>query len=168
MTRARGLCALTLLAAAAGCSQPKPVSDDFDGKPWETQKALLPAYPKEGNLIPFYVSPALPFAFFVDPASLSFGQEGVVRFALMARSLSGATNVSYEGIRCETYERKVYAFGGSDGTWTQARNSQWIPFARIQANQHATLADDFFCTAERGVRTPEDVSRALARGNRPG
>jgi CNP1-like family protein len=167
LTRARVLCALALLAAATGCSQPRPLSDDFDSKPWETQKALLPSYPKDGNLIRFYVGPALPFAFFVDPASVGFGQDGVVRFTLIARSTSAATNVSYEGIRCATYERKVYAYGRSDGSWTQARNSQWIPMTRVQANQHAALADDFFCTAERGVRAPEEVSRTLARGNQP-
>jgi hypothetical protein len=167
VTRARGLCALALLAAATGCSQPKPLSDDFDAKPWEAQKALLPAYPKEGNLTPFYVSPALPFAFFVDRASLNFGQDGVVRFALIARSTSAAANVSYEGIRCTTYERKVYAYGRSDETWTQARNSQWIPMTRLQANQHAALADDFFCTDARRARTPEEALQALARGNQP-
>jgi CNP1-like family protein len=166
LTRARGLCALALLAAATGCSQPGPVSDDFDGKPWESQKALLPPYPKDANLIRFYVGPPLPFAFFVDPASVAVGRDGVARFALVARSTSGATNASYEGIRCETYERKVYAYGRSDESWTQARNSHWIPMTRLQANPHAALADDFFCS-ERRIRSAEEALQALARGNQP-
>jgi len=157
---------LALLAAATGCSEPRPLSDDFDGKTWETQKALLPAYPKDANLIRFYVGPPLPFAFFVDPGSVSVSPDGVARFALVARSTSGATNVSYESIRCATYERKVYAYGRSDGTWVQARNSQWIPITRLQANQHAALADDFFCS-ERRIRTAEEALQGLARGNQP-
>jgi hypothetical protein len=69
-------------------------------------------------------------------------------------------NVSYESIRCETYERRLYALGRSDGTWSQARSSKWVPIAGAQ---YATLADDFFC-AERGqARAAEDVVDLLKR-----
>lgn len=166
MTRSRGLCALALLAVAA-CTQPQRLpEDDLQGKPWETQKALLPPYPKEGNLLPFYVSPSRPFAFLIDSASVSVGQDGIVRYTLVARSPSGATNVSYEGIRCETYETRTYAFGRLDGSWRQARNQEWSSYSRYQTDQHLVLADDFFCTA-RGTKTAEEAVRALARGNQP-
>ena len=167
MTSWRGLCALAVLTFAAGCAQPRqPAGEDLDGKPWESQKALLPSYPKEGSLAAFYVSPATPFAFFVDVASVSIGQGGVVRYTVIARSPSGATNISFEAIRCDTYERKVYAFARADGTWVQARNSQWLPIGRRQANQQQALADDFFC-APRRVQTTEEALQALARGNWP-
>jgi hypothetical protein len=163
----RGLCALALAALPIGCAQPQLLPDDLDGKPWEVQKALLPPYPKEGNWIPFYVGPARPFAFFVDSVSVTVWRGGVVRYTLIARSPSAATNVSYESIRCDTYERKIYAFGRDDGTWAQARNSEWLPIDRSQANQQQSLADDFFCSGRR-VQTPEEAVQALARGNRPG
>ena len=163
MTRSRGLWAFALAVIAAACSSPRPLADDLDGKPWETQKTLLPSYPKEGNLIPFNVGPAKPFAFFVDSASVSIGQGGVVRYTLIARSPSAATNVSYEAIRCETYERKVYAFGRSDGTWSQARNSEWVLIDRSQLNQQLALANDFFCSPRR-VQTSEEAVQALVRG----
>jgi len=161
------LCAL-LVVVATGCAQPKsPPADEFENKPWDEQKTLLPSYPKEGNLAPIYVSPAIPFAFFVDRDSVSVGPDGVVRYTLLARSFSAAVNVSHEGIRCQTGEYKVYAFGRSDGIWAQARNPQWLPIKRVQANQQAALADDFFCPVRGRLQTREDALRALARGNQP-
>lgn len=168
MTRSRALCALALIGCAAGCAgQPEsPPTDDLVAKPWEVQKALLPPYPKEGDLIPIYVGTARPFAFFVDRASVSVGQDGVVRYTLMARSLSGATNVSYEGLRCQTYESRIYAFGRSDGSWVQARNQQWSSYSRYQTDHHLILADEFFCSV-RGAKTAEEAVQALVRGNGP-
>jgi hypothetical protein len=157
---------LALVLFTTACAQPKlSTGDDLDGKLWEDQKASLPPYPKQGSLVPIYVSPAIPFAFFVDAVSVSVGQDGVVRYTLIARSASAVMNVSYEGMRCETYERKVYAFGRSDGTWSQARNSQWTPISSIQPNQHLTLAVDFFCSQR--VQNSEQALRALVRGNQP-
>ena len=166
MTVSRRFCVLAFVAAAACTGGPKPLpEDDLQGKPWEAQKALMPPHPKDANLLPFYVSPSRPFTFFIDSASVSVGQDGIVRYTVVARSSSGATNVSYEGIRCETYETKTYAFGRLDGTWMQARNQQWTSYSRYQTDQHLVLADDFFCTV-RGTKTAEEVVQALARGNR--
>jgi len=160
----RLLVVYALAAVAAGCAHPDPFTDDLDGKPWEIQATLLPPIPKDENLMPFYAGP-MPFAFFVDRASVSVGQDRVVRYTLIARSSSGGTNVSYEGIRCRSYERRVYAFGRSDGVWSQARNSQWGPILRLAADPQTALADDFFCSERGPVRTTEDAMRALARGN---
>lgn len=161
-----GLCALALAALAVACAQTQLLPDDFDGKPWEAQKVLLPPYPKEGNLIPFYVGPARPFAFFVDSASVSVWRGGVVRYTLIARSPSAAMNVSHEAIRCDTNERKVYAFGRDDGTWAQARNSEWLPIDRSQVNPQLSLTDGFFCSGRR-FQTSDEAVQALARGNQP-
>lgn len=165
MSRLRGLRAIALIAVAAGCAQPDRFSDELEGKSWEAEKALLPAYPKQENLVPFYVGRALPFSFFVDRASVTVGRDGVVRYTLVARSSSGATNVSYEGIRCQTYERRVYGFGRSDGTWSPASNSQWAPIDRLSTSPATSLADDFFCSERGYVKTTEDALRAMARGN---
>jgi hypothetical protein len=166
VTRARALCALVSVAIAAGCAQDAPLTDELEGKPWEAQKKLLPPPPKDASLIPFYVGPAIPFAFFVDRASVGVGQDGVVRYTLVARSASGAMNISYEGIRCRSSERRVYAFGGPDEAWMQSSNSQWTPIFRLSGDAQAVLASDFFCTERGPVRTTEEALRALARGSR--
>jgi hypothetical protein len=139
-----------------------------EDRPWEEQKAVLPLYPKSENLIKVYVSAATSFEFFVDAAAVSVGQDGVVRYTLIARSPSGAMNVSYEGIRCKTRDRKLYALGRDDNTWSQARISQWAPIVGTRANrQQATLADDFFCQIGGTARTAEEAVRALHRGGLP-
>ena len=153
-----------LAALAAGCAQPQRLpEDDLEGKPWEAQKALLPSYPKRETLVPFYVGATKAFAFFVDSASVSVRPDGIVRYTLVARSLSGGENVSYEGIRCGTYETRTYAFGGADSSWVQARNQQWKPYSRYQDDLHLVLADDFFCSAS-GAKTAEEAVRGLVRG----
>lgn len=164
---------LTLLVALSACtpsSPPNRASDDgFDDKPWEVQQALLPAHPNQGNLVQIYVSPTTTFQFFVDTASISAGEDGPIRYIMIARSPSGAENLSYEGLRCETRERKLYAFGRSDGTWSRARNPQWAPIGEGQANrQHAALAEDFFCPQGVRVRTSEDAVRMLRQGAHSG
>lgn len=167
MTRRRGIGALAfMVAACAQSAANRPLQEDFDSKPPEAQKALLPPFPKQSNLIRIYVGPATPFEFFVDSASLSVTQDGVVRYTLIAR-IPSATNVSYEGIRCATNERKLYALGRSDGTWSLARNPQWIRINRSQVTQYTALADDFFCSPSVRVQTTDGALHALARGNQP-
>jgi hypothetical protein len=164
VTPARGACSLALALLAAGCAHPITYTDELD-KPWEAQKALLPPAPKIADLVPFYVGP-VPFDFFVDRSSVKLGEDGVVRYTLMARSSSGATNVSYEGIRCATYSRRVYAFGSVDGSWSQARNSQWVEMDRLASDPRTVLANDFFCPDRGPVRSTDEARRALALGNR--
>jgi len=165
VTLARGVRALAALTLAAGCAQSKPFIDELNAKPWEAQKALLPPYPSVASMVPFYVGP-VPFSFFVDRTSVKVGQDGVVRYTLISRSGSGATNISYEGIRCDGYSRRVYAFGRSDGGWSQATNSQWVPIDRLAADPQTALANDFFCPERGPVRTTEEALQALALGNR--
>jgi hypothetical protein len=154
-----------LLAVLAGCASPQPVSDDFEVKPWESQKALLPPLPKQENLIQFVAGANRPFAYFVDRASISVPQLSVVRYTLVARSASGATNISYEVLRCDTYERKTYAFGREDNTWSQARYSQWLPMKGGDSPQLA-LANDFFCPSP-PLRSAEQAADALTRTAQP-
>jgi hypothetical protein len=159
---------LILLAVVSACAQSPDLHDDFDNKPWEAQKALLPPYPKQDNLVRIYVSSAATFEFFVDPVSVSVGKDGVVRYTLAARSPNAAMNVSYEGMRCQTYERKLYALGRSDGTWSQARDPQWRAIGNNQVNrQYTALAEDFFCSGRGRVSTTEEAVQALGRGNQP-
>jgi hypothetical protein len=156
------------LFAVAACGG-QPTVDDFEGKPWEVLKTQLPLHPKPENLLRVHAGSAAAFEFFVDAASVSVGRDGIVRYTLIARGDSGALNVSYEGLRCLPLQRKSYAFGRSDGTWSPAKLAQWVPIAGTQGHQHyAALAEDFFCPMDRPVRTAEEAVRALRRGNIPG
>jgi hypothetical protein len=65
---------------------------------------------------------------------------------LVVTSQSGASNISYEGIRCSTGEKKLYAIGQTNGSWSVARKDVWDTIIDRGINrQHAALAKDYFC-----------------------
>jgi hypothetical protein len=140
------------------------ISDD-EAKPWEEIQAELPPAPKDENLLPFYVGPTATQKFAVDSKSLSIGKDGVVRYTLVAVSPGGAKNISYEGIRCASYEKKIYALGRDDGTWAPSRRNQWDPIVRGNANrQHAALSADYFCSNLTVVGNEKDMLYRLKSG----
>ncbi len=107
---------------------------------------LLPAPPAMDKLLKYVVSPTTTMEFAIDARSVSVSDRVVVRFTSVIRSPSGATNISHEGIRCDTMERKLYATGHADGNWTPASNSGWRAIVEAGANSyHAALAKDYFC-----------------------
>lgn len=159
--------ALSLLLAAHAMAQWEGWDYDFDReiKPWAEMQGRLPAYPTDQNLILLDVSAVTPHRFFVDAASVSVGNDEVVRYTLMIKTAGGATNVSFEGIRCATREQKYYAIGRSDKTWVRARNPQWRPIAFKDVNaQHFTLYSEFMCNGKFMMESTEQIVQALRRG----
>ncbi len=142
---------------------------EFDNeKPWTELQAQLPPYPKDGNLLPFYVSAATDNRFFIDAPSISVGEDGVVRYTLVAKSANGAVNISFEGIRCNAEENKVYAFARDDKTWSKARDARWKPILYQDRNrQQHVLYDDFFCPRGIIAGTPQEAINALKQGFNP-
>lgn len=139
---------------------------DFDEgkKPWKEIEAKIPAYPKPENLIPFEVVKASGHRYYIDAQSLSLGEDGVVRYTLTVRTAGGATNVTFEGMRCETREQKYYAIGQPDGGWTRARNPQWRPIGRQEASQHGALFDEYLCADRFQPSTPRQAIQRLKYG----
>ncbi|HJV88081.1 MAG TPA: CNP1-like family protein [Noviherbaspirillum sp.] len=140
--------AICLLSASLAASAQSRFEEDFDDteKPWEEVALQLPRAPKQENLLPFYVSPTATQNFAIDAGSLTVGSDGVIRYTLVATSAAGARNISYEGIRCASFERKLYAFGQANGTWSRSRRDKWERIDSNAANrQHAVLYKDYFC-----------------------
>jgi hypothetical protein len=143
--------------------------EDFDdtGKTWQEIAVQLPAPPAPEHLIPFYVSATATQTFALDEKSLQIGKDGVIRFTLVSTSPSGARNISYEGIRCASFEKKSYAYGRDDGSWARSRRDQWEPIVRNAANrQHGVLAVDFFCESKSVAGNRETLLKRL-RNNQP-
>lgn len=139
---------LLLSTIGLACAQSQ-FEEDFEdeNKPWEEITVQLPPAPKAENLLPFYVGPTATQAFAVDETSIKVGKDGVVRYVLISTSREGARNVSYEGIRCATFEKKIYALGQENGVWARSRRDKWEGIVRGAANrQHAALAQDYFCS----------------------
>lgn len=155
-------CFLPLTPACAG------FEEDYEKEAWQELKFQLPAAPRKESMIPFYVSAATENRFFVDGDSLSVGSDGVVRYVLLVETSGGARNVSFEGMRCETRERRMYASGRSDASWSKSRKNEWEPIREAIANRHyAALFFDYFCPGGVIVRHVEEAVNALRAGEHP-
>jgi hypothetical protein len=137
-----------LAFAASGALAQSTFEEDFDNKekPWKEIAVQLPAPPLDDNLVPFDVGPTMTQNYTIDAKSLSVGSDGVVRYTIVTKSPGGAKNVSYEGIRCQSKEKKLYAFGHADGSWGRSRNDNWEPIKSDRISpQQVALASDYFC-----------------------
>ncbi len=156
----------TLIGFVAGCAAPKPPSDfevafEDETKPWVEIQTQLPPAPRPQDLVTFAVSGASDFRFGLDASSLTVGTDGVYRYVLVATSSQGSRNVSYEGIRCESREKKLYATGRPDGTWVRARNAAWTPIEDVGLNrQQAALLKEYFCP---DAYATQDLADILSR-----
>lgn len=163
----RAAAGIALLLACHLPAAATSFDEEFDDeqKPWEEIAVQLPAPPAPENLAVFDTGPLSAYTFAVDTKSVTVGGDGVVRYTLVATSRGGARNVSYEGIRCATYERKLYAFGRPDGSWSRSRRDQWERIQSYGANpQHAALFKDFFCEGKTVANTQERIISQLKAG----
>lgn len=142
--------------------------DDGESKQWQEMLVELPAPPAEASLLPFYVSAVSENRFFVDASTLSVGADGVVRYTLVVVSPEGGRNVSYEGMRCETRERRVYASGRADGSWSESRAREWRRIQDAYGNRHhAALFLEYFCPGGVVVHDAAEAREALRLGGHP-
>jgi hypothetical protein len=170
------LAGLAFAAAAQNTNQLPPVSPTSSGRSvweeeqeklgWKEADVRLPPYPGESGLIEFPVSSDATFRFFIDPASLSVADDGVVRYTLVARSPSGVSNITYEGIRCSNKSYRVFA-QGAGGRWTP-RDGEWREIqARTIQRWHNVLYFEFLCPRNRAIETAAEGVDALRRGGHP-
>ena len=163
--------AAAVLGAAAAQAQWSGWEQEFDEnqKPWKEIEAKLPSYPKDADLLAFDAGGATSHRFFIDAPSLSIGEDGVVRYTLVVKTAGGAMNVSFEGIRCELREVKVYALGQVKGEWTRARNPQWRRIEYREVNRHhGTLFADYLCQGSGSERAPLPNVKAVVQRLRYG
>jgi CNP1-like family len=163
-------------AAAQNTNDSRDVTTNTRPTEWEERQRLdpsdssvvLPALPKNENLIEFWVSNSTAFRFFIDTASLSVDKDGVVRYTLVARSPSGVANISYEAMRCTAGTYKIYAYERA-GQWSAA-TSEWRPVEPNAIQRwHNELRLRYFCADRRGsLQSREEGLDALRRGGHPG
>jgi hypothetical protein len=164
---------LALAAALALCGPAvAQLKSDWETKHaerllWIEEQARLPPYPERGALLELDVPAANEFRFYIDPGTLSVGQDRVVRYALVARSPSGVENVRVEGLRCSTGEYRIYAVGRPDGSWS-VRSGDWRAYERANARGwHHALSRRYFCPNGEAIGSAEEGIRALRHGSHP-
>lgn len=96
-----------------------------DEKVWTETATVPPTSFSTEVLIPFEVMKASALTYGIDPNTLTVGEDGVVRYVMVARSGSGALNVMYQGIRCATAETKTYARLSDKGAWNVSPDTHW-------------------------------------------
>src|SRR3954454_12578900 len=181
------LLSLIPLAACGTQKGLKGFDSEFDSdKTWAELRVQLPAYPEAKNLLPFDPGPASNNLHYIDAPSIAVGGDGVIRYTLVIKSRTGATNVTYEGMRCATdgeresprldllilkfqvTEKRLYAIGREDGAWEPMRGSKWEELEDISRHYpQRALARYFFCAGNIMVRNEEEAIRALKSGAHP-
>ncbi len=147
---------LAVLAASAAQAQLTAVDPDWR----EAEAPPAPAFKLDG-LIPLEM-PRSTLRFGVDPASVSLGSDGVVRYVVVATGAPGAVNALYEGIRCNTAEFKVYARYNAGSGWTVAKDSPWRPLRDTQVSSHSLLiARTGACVGHAPNRSADQIVRDL-------
>jgi hypothetical protein len=127
-------------------ADPADANDPDAPRFWEEAEVKIPTAPPSKDLKPFYVSAITQLKFALDAPSIVFGKDEVIRYVVVITSSSGAQQVTYEGIRCEKYEWRLYATMQSDGKWSKSPNSRWQVIKNTSYNSyHAALVRDAFC-----------------------
>jgi CNP1-like family len=173
------LALLLLVSSLAQAQRIYDITDEEleDETKWKELTTKLPAYPKVANAVEIEVGPFRDNRVFIDLDSLGVGADGVVRYTLIIKSGGGALNVSFEGMRCITQQRKTYGFAvrkfgalaSEPGEWRPARSSEWAPIIRDSTRPHFyVLYTDFFCPARKaGPDEFKEIARRIKRSTKP-
>jgi hypothetical protein len=153
--RVSRLMAVLALAAPLAQAQLAPVDPD-----WREVEAPPPPAVKLEGLIPLEM-PGSTLRFGVDPNSIAIGNDGVVRYVVVAAA-AGAVNALYEGLRCSTAEIKVYARYNTGSGWTIAKDASWRPLHGAPGSGHSlVVARSGACVGHAPNRPASQIVRDL-------
>lgn len=168
MKRSLVAAALLSLATAAFAERESFRYEEPERAPWREAAVQLPPMPKEDRLLEFAVGASTTRSrYFVDRDSITVGEDQVVRYTLVIRTAGGATNITFEGLRCATRESKVYALGQADATWAELRAPAWRGLTGgSNESPRAVLYSNFLCPNRTAARDAAAAVQALERGER--
>jgi hypothetical protein len=161
------LVAAVLISVACSQSPQRPDAESEEDikKEWKEAEVKFPLSPRNETLVQFDVGGTSPHRFYIDPPSLAIGADGVVRYTLVTRTAGGATNITFEGIRCDGRRHKHYAVGEAGGAWAAARNPHWRRIEFQDADQQRlALVDNYLCQGNVPRGSREAMLDRLKRG----
>ena len=128
-------------------------------KEGSTEMPLDP--PNKSTLQPFYVSQTTVFKFAIDTSSILIGADGVTRYIVVMTNPSGGEQAQYEGIRCDSYQWKLY--GNFENTkWIKNPLSSWNTINTKVANRYqAALASGALCNFNNQEKSMNSVLNSL-------
>lgn len=136
-----------------------------DAEPWREADVALPKAFSTDQLQSFEVMQGSSLSYGIDPKTLTVGEDGVVRYVLVARSTSGALNALYQGIRCQTGEVKTYGRWNNQSSWNIGRSDDWQPLSFKGATRPAMmLARAGVCEGRTITGNPQKILNTLKKG----
>ena len=154
-----------LAAGLPGAEDDKFSFDPSLVEPWKESEVAIPAYPQTRDLLPVARNARDTNKLYVDRTSVAVGADGVARFSVVLESASGARNVLFEGMRCDTREYKTYAIGTSADRFQAVQRPQWRPIPPHEVNAfRRDLYRNHVC-GDHSVRSAGDIVRSLASGS---
>lgn len=163
---------LTIAVAAApllcfGLAAQAQIRDaDPDAPPWKEATVAPPPKFSTDQLQAFEVSVGAALSYGIDPKTLSVGEDDVVRYVMVARSSSGALNVLYQGVRCQTGEVKTYGrWNNNASTWNVSAKEEWHPLSFSGfARPAMILASQGICDGRTVNGTSQKILQTLKNG----
>ncbi|QWD90966.1 CNP1-like family protein [Polynucleobacter sp. MWH-Braz-FAM2G] len=131
--------------------------DPFAPMVFKEGETTLPlSAPNKSTLLPFYVSQGTIFKFAIDTSSILIAADGVTRYTVVITNPSGGEQVQYEGIRCDSYQWRLYGTL-ENNKWIKNPLSSWNDIKPKVTNRYqAALASGAFCnfnTQEKSIAT---------------
>lgn len=155
---------LVLVAFLAACAG-DPLQSGLDPfapmvfKEGATAMPLNP--PNQKTLLPFYVSQTTIFKFAVDTNSISIGADGITRYIVVITNPSGGQQAQYEGIRCDSFQWRLYGAYESTG-WKENPLGAWKSIQTNVPNRYqAALAQGAFCNLSSQEKNIKTVLKSL-------
>ena len=150
------------LACLLGLSLTAAAQNIVDDSDWKEGEVPPPPAFDAAKLLRFDVSSGSALVYGIDPATLSIGKDGVVRYVLVASSSTGARNVLYEGLRCSSGEFKTYARYLPEGSWAQVEKAEWGSMFGNMPSRHALqLARSGACNNSAPASSVGEIVRLL-------
>ena len=121
--------------------------------------------PNKSALQPFYVTNTTIFKFAVDTSSILIGKDGITRYTVVITNPSGGEQAQYEGIRCDSYQSRLY--GTFDNNkWNENPLSSWANIRfNIPNRYQAALAQGAFCNLNSQETSTTVIMKSLNPNN---
>jgi len=125
---------------------------------WHEQTTRLPAPPEQDRLqeVPVRTG-SFPYQVFIDPQSLTIGDDEVVRYTAVIISPSGARNVTYEGLHCGEQAYRLYAYLAG-GQWQETQDSPWHSLRGSRTDHYRyVFYHHYMCDPERPSLKADEI-----------
>lgn len=114
---------------------------------WREGQVRIPEGWADDDLQPFSLDQGTSaFTLYMDTRQLEVGADRVVRYILVLRSDSGASNAFYEGARCDERVYRTYAYATSDGALRPMQGNRWRSVLEDPYRLRKSMLDELFCT----------------------